>query len=229
MAKEILSAAARRAFLTYTTKARNQKNRLESAKELKKLVYFNTMVVGPLLDDVKSEETKEKEAKAKKEFEEIMAQARKMEEDKKAAAAGEKKEGEEEGDASTSEGAEGEEAKPSTLAKTEAAADAPATSPELEEVGAKMITQKEITLAEDLDKRDRLDIYKSFLLFCMSGDAVSLPMGSMMVVERDQSEFQRLAQLGDVLGLNQMDVAEVHSVRPCPHPASPAAMRSSMP
>eukprot|EP00873_Tetraselmis_striata_P004915 jgi/Tetstr1/425179/TSEL_015640.t1 len=214
-AKEILSAAARRAFLTYTTKSRNQKNRLDAAKELKKLVYFNTMVVGPLLDDVKSDETKEKEAKAKKEFEDIMAQAKKMEEDKKKATEGGDKaeegaEAAEAGDASTSAEGDDEEAKPSTLAKTEAAADAPAPA-ELEEAGVQMVTQKDITLAEDLDKRDRLDIYKSFLLFCMSGDAVALPMGSMMVVERDQSEFQRLSQLGDVLGLNQMDVAEVHS------------------
>jgi len=209
-AKELLSAAARRAFLTYTTKSRNQKNRLEAAKELKALVFFNSMVVAPLLEDVKSEETKEADAKAKREFDEIMAQAKKMEEERK-----KKAEGGEKGE-STSEAAEGEEAgeegdvKPSTLAKTEKAADAPATSPELEEAGVTMMQQKEITLADDLDKRDRLDIYRSFLLFCMSGDAVSLPMGSMMVVERDQSEFQRLSQLGDVLGLNQMDVAEVH-------------------
>jgi len=215
-AKEILNTAARRAFITYITKARNQKNRLESAKELKKLVYFNTMVVGPLLDGIKSEETKEKEAKAAKEFEELMEQARKMEEDKKKQEAGEDteeqaessaeaKEGEESGDEEKEEGVQ-----PSTLAKTQAAADA-GPSQELKDAGVEMMkSQKEINVAEDLDKRDRLDIYRNFLLYCMSGDVVTLPMGSTMVVERDQSEFQRLSQLGDVLGLSQVDVMEVH-------------------
>ena len=89
-AKEILDTTARRAFLVYTTKARNQNNRLEAAKELKKLTYFNTMVIAPLLDDLKSAETKEKEAKAAQEMEELMAMARKMEEDRKKKAAGEK-------------------------------------------------------------------------------------------------------------------------------------------
>ena len=41
-----------------------------------------------------------------------------------------------------------------------------------------MRSQKEITLREDLDARDRLDIYRNFLLYCMSGDVVALPMGS---------------------------------------------------
>jgi len=44
--------------------------------------------------------------------------------------------------------------------------------------GQVMRSQKEITLREDLDARDRLDIYRNFLLYCMSGDVVALPMGS---------------------------------------------------
>lgn len=44
--------------------------------------------------------------------------------------------------------------------------------------GVVMRSQKEITLREDLDVRDRLDIYRNFLLYCMSGDVVALPMGS---------------------------------------------------
>ena len=106
VAKEILDSTARRAFLVYTTKARNQNNRLEAAKELKKLTYFNTMVVAPLLDDVKSEETKEMEKKAAKEMEELMAQAKKMEEDRKKEAAGEKAEGEEKAEEKTEASAE---------------------------------------------------------------------------------------------------------------------------
>ena len=44
--------------------------------------------------------------------------------------------------------------------------------------GVVMRSQKEITLKSDLDAKDRLDIYRNFLLYCMSGDVVALPMGS---------------------------------------------------
>ena len=33
---------------------------------------------------------------------------------------------------------------------------------------------------------------------------------SAVVVERDESEFARLSQLGDILGLNVMQVGQVH-------------------
>lgn len=39
-------------------------------------------------------------------------------------------------------------------------------------------SQSEITLREELEQRDRLDIYRNFLLYCMSGNVVSLPMGT---------------------------------------------------
>ena len=74
-----------------------------------------------------------------------------------------------------------------------------------------MKSQKEINLAKDLQLRDRQDIYRNFLLYCMSGDTVALPMGATVVVERDQTEFARLSQLGDILGLQQTEVAHVHS------------------
>ena len=76
--------------------------------------------------------------------------------------------------------------------------------------GVTMKSQKEITLKNDLQLRDRQDIYRNFLLYCMSGDTVALPMGSTVVVERDESEFARLSQLGEILGLTQFDVANVH-------------------
>ena len=44
--------------------------------------------------------------------------------------------------------------------------------------GVTMRSQKEITLKNDLDAKDRTDIYRNFLLYCMSGDVVALPMGS---------------------------------------------------
>ena len=76
--------------------------------------------------------------------------------------------------------------------------------------GVTMKSQKEINLRNDLQLRDRQDIYRNFLLYCMSGDTVALPMGSTVVVERDESEFARLSQLGEILGLTQFDVANVH-------------------
>ena len=42
-----------RYFLKFITQSRNTRNRLDSAKELKKLVYFSNIVVAPLLEDLK--------------------------------------------------------------------------------------------------------------------------------------------------------------------------------
>lgn len=56
-----------------------------------------------------------------------------------------------------------------------------------------------------------MEIYKTYLMFCMSGDVVNLPMGGTIVVERDEQEFARLSQLGDLLGLGPMDVYKVRA------------------
>ncbi|KAK9839292.1 hypothetical protein WJX81_005958 [Elliptochloris bilobata] len=100
---------------------------------------------------------------------------------------------------------------PATLRKSQEAAAKCADGEEVGSTGVVMRSQKEITLKEDLDVRDRLDIYRNFLLYCMSGDVVALPMGSTVVVERDASEFARLSQLGDILGLNPLEISSVHS------------------
>ena len=44
--------------------------------------------------------------------------------------------------------------------------------------GKGMGSQKEINLRDELDLRDRTDIYRNFLHYCMSGNVVSLPMGT---------------------------------------------------
>jgi len=41
-----------RAFLGFITRSRNTRQRLDGAKELKKLVYFSNIVVSPLLKDL---------------------------------------------------------------------------------------------------------------------------------------------------------------------------------
>jgi len=100
----------------------------------------------------------------------------------------------------------------SSIAKTEAAeaamADGETVTIDGQEVKVK--SQKVITLKDSMEERDRKDLYRNYLLYCMSGDQVDLPMGSSVVIERDQTEFLRLSQLGDVLGLTQLDVADVH-------------------
>ena len=37
----------------FITRSRNVRNRLDGAKELKKLVYFSNIVVAPLLEDLR--------------------------------------------------------------------------------------------------------------------------------------------------------------------------------
>ena len=102
-----------------------------------------------------------------------------------------------------------EEAVPSTLDKAQKAASNFSSGDQLES-GVKMSSQKEITLAKDLEITDRVDIYRNYLLYCMSGDVVAMPMGGSVVLERDMEEFGRLSQLGDILGLSPIDVMKVH-------------------
>ena len=52
LAKEILDKTARKAFLQFVTRSRGQRDRLEAAKELKKMVFFSNIVVAALLEDV---------------------------------------------------------------------------------------------------------------------------------------------------------------------------------
>jgi len=47
-------------------------------------------------------------------------------------------------------------------------------------------------------------------MYAMTGDVITGPMGVQMVAERDEAEFGRLSQLGDILGLTQFDVMKVH-------------------
>ncbi len=53
LAREILDACARKSFQGFITRSRSHRNRLDSAKELKKLVFYSNIVVAALLEDVK--------------------------------------------------------------------------------------------------------------------------------------------------------------------------------
>lgn len=41
-----------------------------------------------------------------------------------------------------------------------------------------MLSQKEITLRNDLSLDDRLGIYRNFFIYCMTGHVTVLPMGA---------------------------------------------------
>lgn len=53
MAMSVLSTSARKAFMKYVSQSRLKPNKLEAAKELKKMVFFSNIVVAPLLQDIK--------------------------------------------------------------------------------------------------------------------------------------------------------------------------------
>ncbi|GAQ87464.1 chloroplast inner envelope translocon protein [Klebsormidium nitens] len=187
MAVNILSRAVRAIFLSYIKRARAQPNRLETAKELKKMVFFSNMVVRPLLEDVKGQKI------------DIQAELKALE------AAPEEEEEEEEILEETDE----EKALPSSLRKSLVAAKREQRKAQKGK-GGTMKAQKDINVKDELELPYRQELYRGFLLYCLSGDVVTLPLGAQIVIDRDESEFVRLAQLGDILGLSPADVSGVH-------------------
>eukprot|EP00803_Ostreobium_quekettii_P003715 evm.model.scf_1083.2 EVM.evm.TU.scf_1083.2 scf_1083:24388-36797(-) len=213
MAKDALDEAARKIFMDYITTSRLKQNRLDAAKELKKMVFFSNIVVAPLLQEIKGKSKTEDMRDALKEIAEVVSKAAEAD-GKEEADGGEKDETNEDTKATTSEDStesvEKGDTMPSTLNKAQKAAENFSTEGDSLPSGTKISSQKEITLANDLDVRDRVDIYRNYLLYCMSGDVISMPMGGTVVLERDMDEFGRLSQLGDVLGLPPMEIMKVH-------------------
>eukprot|EP00884_Botryococcus_braunii_P007802 jgi/Botrbrau1/17022/Bobra.49_2s0078.1 len=296
-ALQILDATARKRMLTFVTKARSQRNKLDGAKELKNMVYFSNIVVAPLVYDIKNAEKTQKQDVAGQRIAELAKKAQEersksgtpsveesidptnvtidvtaetidesyTEEEKKKAMeelletdlekaerkhaleelenavvredarlAAERKEAEEvlseaaaefkakqEG-LQAAERKEAEEVLADAVREDEKdggkaaddASSAPQKKPEDEATAGKkeegrIKSQKDITLKEDLALKDRLDIYQNYLLYCVSGEVVEMPMGGSITVARDASEFERLQELGDVLGLTPMDMASV--------------------
>jgi hypothetical protein len=72
------------------------------------------------------------------------------------------------------------------------------------------VTKKEIVLSEDIELKDRLNLYKKFLHYCVTGNVIELGLGSVITLEHEQKEFSYLKQLGTILGLNQLEISEVH-------------------
>ncbi|CAI7764897.1 unnamed protein product [Closterium sp. NIES-53] len=186
-ALEIATKAVRAVFLTYIKRARGTMSRAEGARELKKMVIFSNLTVSQLLDDIrgKTDEPATKPAGSAATGE-GSGPAVTAEEGKK-----EEKEAEEE------EGYDDEMPLLQSMKKTKG---------QQKEGKA----QKEVSVKDDLELRERLDLYKSFLLFCLQGDTTGMPMGTSLTVQRDTSDFVRLSQLGDILGLAPPEISSVH-------------------
>lgn len=179
-AMAIASKAVRAVFITYIKRSRSAGSRVESARELKKMVIFNNLVVTELLADIKGEPSLETSSEEGEKPKVEDSEKEKVEEE-------------------VEEEEDWEELQ--TLRKTRPKSD-------LELTGRK--PQSEITLKDDLELRERTDLYRIYLLYCLSGETTGMPMGTQIVVKKDTNEFLRLGQLGNLLGLTSKEVAEVH-------------------
>ena len=221
IARRILDAQVRKSFLGFVTRSRAARGgREEAGKALRELVVFSNVVAAPLLRDVmtdaerEADEKAEAMEKAQKEIAEIMAKAK--------AEGGEEGEEGEEGAAPATAAAP---AKPApaldagavAMSKADALAAAAAgkagavAAPKTPALDDGKRGQSGITLAADVPLVDRVEAYRTFLLWCLSGETVRMPMGGTMTVNRDASEFARLDQLASVLGLAPADVAGVQA------------------
>jgi len=196
IATDIVADLAKQRFKAYVQQAQKERDRKAAAQTLKKLVQFNSLVVTPILEKAKGTEA------AKKEIAELLAKA--AEEAKK-------------------EGVEAPE-----VAAAAADADKPKEAEDPVKSVQKMIAanrgefgeeerkgQKEINLGDFLDKPLRAELYKNYLMYSMSGDVVELPVGGVIRKKTNlaarQTEMVRLQQLGDLLGMTQVEVAAVHN------------------
>ncbi|KAK9229964.1 hypothetical protein WN944_022931 [Citrus x changshan-huyou] len=171
-AMSIASKAVRRIFVIYIKRARAAENRTEAAKELKKLITFNTLVVTELVADIKGESSDTSEEEPIKEEE------KQTDED------------------------EEEWESLETLKKI-------TPSKELAEKMGKP-GQTEINLKDDLPERDRTDLYKTYLLYCLTGEVTKIPFGASITTKKDDSEYVLLSQLGGILGLTTKEIVDVH-------------------
>lgn len=176
VAMSIASKAVRKIFINYIKRARSAGSRIESAKELKKMIAFNTLVVTELLTDIKGDSSDTSSEEPVKE-EDKPVEDKQVEEDE-------------------------EWESIQTLRKIK---------PD-KELAAKLGKpgQTEITLKDDLPERDRTDLYKTYLLFCLTGEERKIPFGAKITIKKDDSEFVLLNQLGGILGLSSKEIVEVH-------------------
>ena len=151
-------------------------NRTETAKELKKMIAFNTSVVTKLVADIKGESSDTSSEEPVKE------EAKQVEEKQ------------------FEENEEWESIQ--SLRKIQPG----------KELAAKLGKpgQTEITLKDDLPERERTDLYKTYLLYCLTGEVTKIPFGAEITTKKDDSEFVLLNQLGGILGVGANEIVEVH-------------------
>ncbi|KAL3625836.1 hypothetical protein CASFOL_030365 [Castilleja foliolosa] len=171
VAMSIASKAVRKIFISYIQRARAAGSRTESAKELKKMIAFNSLVVTELVADIKGESS---ESASPEEL--TVKEEQKTEVD-----------------------AEEEWESLQSLRKSR---------PTKESSGKP--SQKEINLRDDLPERDRADLYKTYLLYCLTGEVTRIPFGAQITTKKDDSEYVFLSQLGGILGLSDKETIEVH-------------------
>ncbi|CAL0317757.1 unnamed protein product [Lupinus luteus] len=170
-AMTIAGKAVRKIFINYIKRARAAGSRTESAKELKKMIAFNTLVVTELVEDIKGESADVSTEEPVKEVDITQT----VDEDWDSL---------------------------QTLKKIR---------PDKELIARMGKTgQTEITLKDDLPERDRTDLYKTYLLFCLTGEVKRVPFGAQITTKKDDSEYVLLNQLGGILGLTGKEIVEVH-------------------
>ncbi|CAN6460258.1 unnamed protein product [Victoria cruziana] len=167
---DIVSKAVRKALMNFVKRSKAVGNGTEAAKELKKMVAFNTVVVTEMIADIKGESPSQSEP--------IDVEQKSIEEE------------------------EPEWESLQTLRKTR---------PD-KELRAKLGKpgQTEITLKDDLSERERADLYRTYLLYCISGEVTVVPFGGQIITKKDDSEYFLLNQLGQVLGMSGKEVVDVH-------------------
>ncbi|XP_055812808.1 protein TIC110, chloroplastic isoform X2 [Solanum dulcamara] len=169
VAMTIASKAVRKIFITYIQRARGAGSRTESAKELKKMIAFNSFVVSQLVADIKGESSDTPPEETPEE------QIQQIEEE------------DEEWESLQS------------LRKVKPSKD-----------NLRKEIQTEITLKDDLPERDRTELYKTYLLFCLTGQVTRIPFGVQITTKKDDSEYVFLSQLGSILGLTDNEIVGVH-------------------
>ncbi|KAK7321410.1 hypothetical protein VNO77_32031 [Canavalia gladiata] len=168
-AMSIASKAVRKMFITYIKRARGAGNRTDSAKELKKMIAFNTLVVTELVADIKGEST------------DVLTEEPVKED--------------------ITQNEDDDDLFP-TLKKIKPNKEL------MEKVGKP--GQTDITLKDDLPESDRIDLYKTYLLYCLTGDVKRMPLGGTLTIKKDDTEYLFLNQLGVILGLNRKEIVDVH-------------------
>lgn len=161
----------RKIFVSFIQRARAAGSRTESAKELKKMIAFNTLVVTELVADIKGESTDSPPP-------------------------------EEEPSTKEEEHVEDDEEWESLQSLRKA-------RPTSKDTTGKP-SQKEINLRDDLPERDRTDLYKTYLMYCLTGEVTRIPFGAQITTKKDDSEYVLLNQLGGILGLNEKEIVDVH-------------------